>query len=846
MRSISNQLRYGLVSLTVFTVLLVGGALTYLSWQQQAQQTKLLQETSVEKAGGEIRSYLDKLQRQLNYLSELSGLTEFDEKTRRSILEGLVNSNSAYEIAGIINDKNQIIDAMSPYENISLSSPEIKEVLANPHLFSQTFSKGQNYVSDVEIDPKTNLTIVTLAVPIRNLKSKIAGVLFAKVNLNFLNHIISKTLVGKTGYIYIIDRKLMLIAQKDTLAIHNLKLKTLQDKPFVKELFQTAYSSNQPTLIYQGLNGKQVLGSANFVRRMQWLVVVELPIQEAYKPVVEMILVMVSATGISAFISIFVSLNFAKNIINPLKILTKAASKMSGGQLNTRVEISKKNELGTLGNSFNEMAKRLQQSFNELQQNEQKIRQFLEALPIGIFIIDKNSNPYYANNQSTKLLGQGIVKNSKSDQLREIYQAYDMNTGELYPQERDPLGCALKGQSTRIEDMEIRQKDKNIPLEVWATPIWDENGEILYAIAAFTDITLRKKAEQLLAEYNRTLEQQVSERTQQLSKALEDLQNTQQELIQSEKMAALGQLVASVAHEVNTPLGAIRSSAQNIDDFFEKNSLKLPEFFQDLTSDNLFYFSTILQQSRQICPPLSTKEQRQIRKALLSSLNKQSVPNSEIIADTLVDLNCYEKVEFLLPFLQNPQSLEILHKIYEISSLQKSTDTILLATDKAAKIVFALKTYSRSYSSEEKTLTPINQSIETVLTLYYNQFKKGVEIIRNYDPDLPKIWCYPDELNQVWTNLIHNALQAMDYKGVLKIAIKKQAENLTISFNDNGPGIAPEIMTKIFEPFFTTKPAGEGTGLGLDIVRKILDKHSAKIQVESQPGSTTFLVNFPL
>ncbi len=117
---------------------------------------------------------------------------------------------------------------------------------------------------------------------------------------------------------------------------------------------------------------------------------------------------------------------------------------------------------------------------------------------------------------------------------------------------------------------------------------------------------------------------------------------------------------------------------------------------------------------------------------------------------------------------------------------------------------------------------------------------------RNYEPHLPLIWCYPDELNQVWTNLIHNAIQAMDYQGILEIAIQKQTKNLAISFTDNGPGINPEIMTKIFQPFFTTKPAGEGTGLGLDIVRKIIEKHSGKIQLESQPGNTTFCVFLPL
>ena len=112
--------------------------------------------------------------------------------------------------------------------------------------------------------------------------------------------------------------------------------------------------------------------------------------------------------------------------------------------------------------------------------------------------------------------------------------------------------------------------------------------------------------------------------------------------------------------------------------------------------------------------------------------------------------------------------------------------------------------------------------------------------------DIPAIFCYPGELNQVWTNLIHNALQAMDYQGTLTINSSTRNEQIVISITDTGKGIPNEIQEKIFEPFFTTKPAGEGSGLGLDIVKKIIDKHQGRIHVESQPGNTTFRVVLPI
>ena len=132
------------------------------------------------------------------------------------------------------------------------------------------------------------------------------------------------------------------------------------------------------------------------------------------------------------------------------------------------------------------------------------------------------------------------------------------------------------------------------------------------------------------------------------------------------------------------------------------------------------------------------------------------------------------------------------------------------------------------------------------LKYYQNYLKQGIEIIKDYE-DVPEILCYLDELNQVWTNLIHNSIQAMNGVGKITIEIKLiENENLLISIEDNGPGIPPQIKDKIFEPFFTTKPRGEGSGLGLHIIKKILEKHNAQLQLETEPGKTKFEVKIPI
>ncbi|MEQ9484526.1 trifunctional serine/threonine-protein kinase/ATP-binding protein/sensor histidine kinase [Coleofasciculus sp. F4-SAH-05] len=341
-----------------------------------------------------------------------------------------------------------------------------------------------------------------------------------------------------------------------------------------------------------------------------------------------------------------------------------------------------------------------------------------------------------------------------------------------------------------------------------------------------------------------TLEQNVAARTQELKNTLDSLKATQDELIQSEKMAALGQLIAGIAHEINTPLGAIRSSAGNISKFLIQILEQLPTLFQSLSPEEGQDFLKMLQRSLQNESDLTAKEERKRRRVLVRQLEAEDIQNADTLADTLVDMGIYENIEEFFPLLKRPDSSHLLETAYKLSGLQRGTQTINTATERASKVVFALKTYSRYDESGVMIPANLTAGIETVLTLYQNQLKHGINVIRNYD-ELPLILCYADELNQVWTNLIHNALQAIDNKGTLTINVKQQDQQINVSITDSGKGIPPEIQAKIFQPFFTTKSAGEGSGLGLDIVKKIIEKHQGKIDVESIPGKTTFTVSLP-
>jgi len=399
----------------------------------------------------------------------------------------------------------------------------------------------------------------------------------------------------------------------------------------------------------------------------------------------------------------------------------------------------------------------------------------------------------------------------------------------------------------RLKDSEIT---KDIPV-IFISAINDVMDKVkAFAVGGVDFITKPFQVEEVLARIEThlkicSLQQSLQEKNQDLATAIYQLQATQEHLIQSEKMAALGQLIAGIAHEINTPLGIIGSSIDNIATFWDDNLAKMPQFFQQLSQESQVYFLALLYRSTNQETLFTSREKRKIKQQLSNDLMVGGVENAEEIADTLVDMEIYENIEQLLPLFKLPDWEVVFNTAYQFASFKKSISLIQRATAKSGKVVFALKSYAHFDSKQEKVQSNLHDGIETVLTLYQNQLKHGIEVVKNYG-DLPKIMCYPDELNQVWTNLIHNALQAMDYKGMLTIETLLHEANIVLKFTDNGKGIPPEIIPKIFQPFFTTKSAGEGSGLGLDIVRKIVEKHEGTIAVESVPGQTTFTVSLPI
>ncbi len=327
---------------------------------------------------------------------------------------------------------------------------------------------------------------------------------------------------------------------------------------------------------------------------------------------------------------------------------------------------------------------------------------------------------------------------------------------------------------------------------------------------------------------------------------LATLQSAQAQLIQSEKMASLGQLVANVAHEINTPISAIKSSGMNITDALEHAMQGLPTVLRLLDEPSQRLFMQLIGAAKHRNDVLSSREERALVRDATLKLEQAGVDNARHTASVLVQLHAHTAPLDYLPLLQHPESAQILDAASSLASVVNSADNINTAVERVSKIVFALKTYSRVNNADEKIRSDLREGLETVLTIYQNQIKRGTELVRHYE-DIPMLLCYPDELNQVWTNLIHNALQAMHFQGTLTVGIRQENNEAVVSISDTGSGIPQEIRDKIFDAFFTTKPAGEGSGLGLDIVKKIVEKHQGRIDVQSSVGvGTTFSVRLPL
>jgi len=405
----------------------------------------------------------------------------------------------------------------------------------------------------------------------------------------------------------------------------------------------------------------------------------------------------------------------------------------------------------------------------------------------------KENNDYDAAAIACKNLATCYKALKKFEQSLEFEKLADVYKNQLLDIEKKRLVTVMQANfdltQKEIENQALRDKEKLLQRDIkrqMATI-----GVICLALLLSLGLALmlyrfnqsRKKTNVLLQKQNEAIQAQKVE----LEKAMEQLKSAQSQLVQSEKMASLGQLTAGIAHEINNPVNFIYSGIAGL----KKN---------------------------------------------LAALMK------------IVDQ--YDAIEDKEGFASKIMDIQQLKSTIDYEEVREDIDGLLHSIEDGAErtgaIVNSLKTFSRTDAAALSQVN-IHQNIDSTLVLLQNKFRDRITIHKNYDPTLPAVESYTGQLNQVIMNMLTNAMQAIEGPGNITITTKALAEEIVVSIADTGKGIAAVDQPRIFEPFYTTKEVGEGTGLGLSISYGIVEKHKGRIEVDSELGKgTTFDIYLPL
>lgn len=321
---------------------------------------------------------------------------------------------------------------------------------------------------------------------------------------------------------------------------------------------------------------------------------------------------------------------------------------------------------------------------------------------------------------------------------------------------------------------------------------------------------------------------------------------------QREKMMALGKLSAGLAHELNNPAAAIRSATKEL---LERLSL-MPERVvrlgrHQVSEQQLMSLSRLPEiLSSQRNPQLKALERSRREDAITDWLDARGVSSGWKMAETFTDAGFTpERLEEIAAQTPPEAISDVLCWVEGHTAVFNLVREVASAADRISGLVTSIKSYSHMDRAANKQPVAIQEGLDTTLTMLGHKLRqKHVEVRKQYAENLPLIQALPGELNQVWTNLIDNAIDAMPSEGgVLSVETTTSGQALVVTITDNGSGIPEEMLGRIFEPFFTTKSVGEGTGLGLDIAHRIVTRqHQGYIEVVSQPGCTRFQVTLPL
>jgi signal transduction histidine kinase len=316
---------------------------------------------------------------------------------------------------------------------------------------------------------------------------------------------------------------------------------------------------------------------------------------------------------------------------------------------------------------------------------------------------------------------------------------------------------------------------------------------------------------------------------------------------QREKLVSLGTMAAGLAHELNNPAAAARRAAAHLPQTTDRVQSYLCQLSKTLELEHWQYLLNAAQEASAQHPPELDHLARSDRAETIAHwLDAHGVAAAWDLAPTFVnaglDLAWLEQLTAKLPPATHADAIGWLEARLNLKSLVSEVEQ---SSGRIEKLVKAVKSYSYMDQSPMQEVD-IHEGIESTLTMLGHKLK-NVTLVRSFDRSLPRIMAYGSELNQVWTNLIDNAIHAVNGTGKICIGTSLEDNQLVVEIVDDGPGIPAEVQSRMFEPFFTTKSVGTGTGLGLIISNRIVgDRHGGEIEFESRPGETRFKIRLPI
>jgi len=322
---------------------------------------------------------------------------------------------------------------------------------------------------------------------------------------------------------------------------------------------------------------------------------------------------------------------------------------------------------------------------------------------------------------------------------------------------------------------------------------------------------------------------------------------------QNEKMMALGKLSAGLAHELNNPASAIVRDSDSL-----KKHLRLePKMFKEMALINIDeeqinvlinrLFGLLAETGR---TQLTLKQRTVLEDEIADWFSDHDIENGYVIAESFVDFNfSITDLEAFSDSIPAESVSPVFNWLSNLLVTERMVEDIQQSSKRIADLVSSIKTFTHMDRAQVKEFADIHIGIRNTLTMLGYKIRKGnISVIEHYDESLPPVKALIGELNQVWTNLIDNAVDAMEInkKGVLTIKTERDGEFVRVTITDDGPGIPEDTIYSIFDPFFTTKAMGKGTGMGLEVVQRIISQHNGSVKVKSVPGCTEFTVCFPI